>query len=76
MLCLLGKPDSRKGSGMKFNDQRQVSGHRRTEAEQKAIRAKFIDATPRALRRRNYPKQELEKALKAVGLWEHNGRVA
>ena len=48
---------------MKFNDQRQVSGHRRTEAEQKAIRAKFIDA----LRREHYaggtiPKQELEKA--------------
>ena len=62
---------------MKFNDQRQVSGHRRTEAEQKAIRAKFIDA----LRREHYAggtiqKQELEKALKSVGLWEHNGRVA
>ena len=62
---------------MKFDDKSQISGHRRTEAEQKSIRARFIDA----LRRERYaggtiPKHELEHALKAVGLWERNGRKA
>ena len=62
---------------MKFDDKSQISGHRRTEAEQKSIRAKFIDV----LRRERYAggtiqKHELEHALKAVGLWESNGRKA
>lgn len=61
---------------MKFDDATQLSGHLRTEAEQKHLRAKFIEA----LRRENYnggniPQNELEAALKAVGLWEFHGRL-
>ncbi len=61
---------------MKFDDKKQVGGHRKTEAERKQIRAKFIDA----LRRTRYnggtiPANELEVALRTVGLWEERGRV-
>lgn len=61
---------------MKFDDAAEVRGHRRTEAEQKSIRTKFIEA----LRKENYnggdiPQHELEAALKAVGLWQHRGRM-
>lgn len=61
---------------MKFDDCTQVGGHRKTEAERKQTRAKFIDA----LRRTRYnggtiPAHELESALRTVGLWEERGRV-
>lgn len=50
--------------------------HRIAEAERENLRVKFIDA----LRRENYgggaiPPEELEHALREVGLWQVNGRV-
>lgn len=61
---------------MKFDDRTQVGGHRKTEAERKNIRAKFISA----MRKENYgggtiPADELEAALRKVDLWEVRGRI-
>lgn len=61
---------------MRFDDQREVGGHRVVEASQRKVRDKFIEA----LRRERYgggkiPHAELEAALKAVGLWQCNGRA-
>lgn len=61
---------------MRFDDRREVGGHRKVEAQQRSVRARFIEA----LRRERYggrtiPADELESALKAVGLWQQNGRA-
>lgn len=61
---------------MKFDDCREVGGHRAVEAEQRRLREKFIAV----LRRERYgggeiPQRELDEALKAVGLWQCNGRA-
>lgn len=62
---------------MRFDDCREVAGHRAVEAEQHRLREKFIAA----LRRERYgggaiPKHELDDALRQVGLWQRNGRAA
>lgn len=60
---------------MRFDDRREVGGHRKVEAEQRSVRVRFIEA----LRKERYgggtiPPNELEAALKAVGLWQERGR--
>lgn len=61
---------------MRFDDRREVGGHRKVEAEQRSVRDRFIEV----LRKERYgggtiPKDELEAALKEVGLWQRNGRA-
>ena len=61
---------------MRFDDRREVGGHRKVEMEQRKVRERFIEA----LRRERYgggtiPQHELVAALKAVGLWQSNGRA-
>lgn len=61
---------------MRFDDRREVGGHRKVELEQRKVRERFIEA----LRKERYgggtiPQHELVDALKAVGLWQQNGRA-
>lgn len=62
---------------MKFDDRREVGGHRVVEEQLHRRRERFIAV----LRRERYgggeiPQRELDEALKAVGLWQCNGRAA